>query len=145
METFRHENIRESKQSNSAFYNNIKYSLQSDTNPVSSGREQYLHIKTKCCSFPHTIKDRHLPMWTPSGTFLIFSPWGGAFIRSISISERVAVKLHRAEDNGHIARSSSREGMSVARGHCQERRAVCKICHGSCLRAALRSISYFPN
>ena len=58
------------------------------------------------------------------------------------------VKLHRAEGNGHIARSSTRGGMSVAGGHCQERRAERTTCHGSCIRTALRALprqrAFFP-
>lgn len=50
------------------------------------------------------------------------------------------VKLHRAEGNGHIACSSTRGGMSVAGGHCQESRAERSICHGSCVRTTLRSL-----
>lgn len=117
------------KHSYSASYNNIKWALHRETNPVGSGRGG----KIKMDTFPSGHNKTHFK----------YSCHREALSRGASASLNLwptrRVKLYGAEDNFHIACSSTRVGMSLARGHCQERPEL-PTCHGSCTRSAWKSL-----
>lgn len=105
--------------------------------PSAQGESGTCALALSVCSQPHTIKIDIIPSGHIFNILAIRkSPHKGPS-QSQSLLLSREVKPHRAEGNGHIACNSTRGGMSVARGHCRERRVERSL--SSCIRPTSRS------
>lgn len=131
------------KQSDSAYYGNIRPSQRCVTNPISSGRELHLCVRSKCLLPSSLNTDGHSSRVSAAGLiFNILAVRKRAVIRRITIAGRVASLRRRGSTgvggNGHVACSSTRFGT----GCCQRpppREEGLGGRHSSCARPTFRS------
>lgn len=131
------------KQSDSAYYGNIRPSQQCVTNPLGSGRELHLCVRSKCLLPSSLDTDGHSSQVSAAG--LIFNILA---VRKKSRHKKdynrraccfsAEARLHGAGGNGHVACSSARFGT----GCCQRprpREEGLGRRHSSCARPTFRS------
>lgn len=95
------------KQSDSAYYRNIRPSQQCVTNPISSGRELHLCIRSKCLLPSSLNTDGHSSQVSTAGLmFNILAVRKRAVIRRITIAGRIASLWRRGSTGLEVMATS---------------------------------------
>lgn len=115
------------KQSDSAYYGNIRPSQQCVTNPISSGRELHLCVRSKCLLPSSLDTDGHSSQVSTAGLiFNILAVRKRAVIRRITVAGRVASHRSRSSTGLEVMATSPAAlpglGRAVVRGRRQGRR-----------------------